>query len=143
MPRPKGSKNKKKAATVNVDYATQISEKQAAKADLTQQIESKTEELAALKTELKTLNAQVKSLDKEIAKLETAQAAHEAAEAEAAQKAAQGFFFAYFGRAGNDHHLRFRLVWLPSVQRVHGPHFGFGARDHTHCARRSRFPSRG
>ena len=87
MPRPKGSKNKKKAATVNVDYATQISEKQAAKADLIQQIESKTEELAALKTELKTLNAQVKLLDKEIAKLETAQAAHEAAEAEAAQKA--------------------------------------------------------
>ncbi len=87
MPRPKGSKNKKKAATVNVDYATQISEKQAAKADLIQQIESKTEELAALKTELKTLNAQVKLLDKEIAKLETAQAAHAAAEAEAAQKA--------------------------------------------------------
>lgn len=87
MPRPKGSKNKKKAATVNVDYATQISEKQAAKVDLIQQIESKTEELAALKTELKTLNAQVKLLDKEIAKLETAQAAHEAAEAEAAQKA--------------------------------------------------------
>ena len=86
MPRPKGSKNKKKAATVNVDYATQISEKQAAKADLIQQIESKTEELAALKTELKTLNAPVKLLDKEIAKLETAQAAHEAAEAEAAQK---------------------------------------------------------
>ena len=50
MPRPKGSKNKKKAATVNVDYATQISEKQAAKADLIQQIESKTEELAALKS---------------------------------------------------------------------------------------------
>mgnify|MGYP002797283752 FL=1 len=87
MPRPKGSKNKKKAAAENVDYAAQITEKQAAKADLTQQIESKTEELAALKAELKTLSAQVKSLDKDIAKLEAAQAAQEAAEAEAAQKA--------------------------------------------------------
>lgn len=87
MPRPKGSKNKKKAAVSIVDYAAQISEKLAAKADLTQQIESKNEELAALKADLKTLNAQAKSLDKEIAKLETAQAAHEAAEAEAAQKA--------------------------------------------------------
>ena len=28
MPRPKGSKNKKKAAAANVDYAAQISEKQ-------------------------------------------------------------------------------------------------------------------
>lgn len=35
MPRPKGSKNKKKAAAENVDYAAQITEKQAAKADLT------------------------------------------------------------------------------------------------------------
>lgn len=87
MPRPKGSKNKKKAAAENVDYAAQITEKQAAKADLTQQIESKTEELAALKAELKTLSAQVKSLDKDIAKLEAAQAAQKAAEAEAAQKA--------------------------------------------------------
>lgn len=56
MPRPKGSKNKKKAATANVDCATQISEKQAAKSDLTQQIEFKNQELAALKAELKTPN---------------------------------------------------------------------------------------
>ena len=87
MPRPKGSKNKKKAAVSIVDYAAQISERQTAKTEVAQQIESKNEELAALKAELKELNAQAKSLDKEISKLEAVQAAQEAAEAEAAQKA--------------------------------------------------------
>lgn len=86
MPRPKGSKNKKKAAVSIVDYAAQISEKQTAKAETAQQIESKNEELAALKAELKTLKAQAKSLDKEIDKLLAAQAAQEAAEAEAAKR---------------------------------------------------------
>lgn len=87
MPRPKGSKNKKKATIANMDYAAQISEKRTAKAAVTQQIESKKEELTTLKAELKTLNAKAKSLDKEITKLEAAQAAQEAAEAEAAKKA--------------------------------------------------------
>lgn len=87
MPRPKGSKNKKKAAVSIVDYAAQISEKQTTKTEVAQQIESKNEELAALKAEMKELNAKAKSLDKEISKLEAAQAAQEAAKAEAAQKA--------------------------------------------------------
>ncbi|HJC56357.1 MAG TPA: hypothetical protein H9700_03175 [Candidatus Eisenbergiella intestinipullorum] len=87
MPRPKGSKNKKKVVTANMDYSAQIAEKLSAKADVSKQIESKKEELAALKAELKTLNAHEKSLDKEIARLEAARAAQEAAEAEAAKKA--------------------------------------------------------
>lgn len=87
MPRPKGSKNKKKTAAANVDYAAQIAEKMSARADVDQQIQSKTEELTALKAELKTLKAQVKSLDREMDKLRAAQAAQEAAEAEAAKKA--------------------------------------------------------
>lgn len=86
MPRPKGSKNKKKATTASTDYAALIAEKQTAKAELTAQVESKNEQLAALKAELKELNRQVKSLDKEIAKLETAQAVQEAAQAEEAKK---------------------------------------------------------
>ena len=87
MPRPKGSKNKKNIAAANVDYAAQIAEKQAAKAELTEQVNAKNEQLDALKAELKELNRQVKSLDKEIAKLETAQAEQEAAQAEEAKKA--------------------------------------------------------
>ncbi len=87
MPRPKGSKNKKKTAGVNVDYAAQIAEKMSARADVDQQIQSKTDEIAALKAELKTLKAQAKSLDKEIDKLQADQAAQEAAEAEAAKRA--------------------------------------------------------
>ena len=43
MPRPKGSKNKKKTAGVNVDYAAQIAEKMSARADVDQQIQSKTD----------------------------------------------------------------------------------------------------
>lgn len=87
MPRPKGSKNKKNIAAANVDYAAQIAEKMSARADVDQQIQSKTEELTALKAELKALKAQAKSLDKEIDKLQVAQTAQEAAEAEAAKKA--------------------------------------------------------
>mgnify|MGYP002801931587 CR=1 FL=1 len=87
MPRPKGSKNKKKAIQANTDYAALIVEKQASKAELTAQVESKNEQLAVLKAELKALNGQVKSLDKEIAKLETAQVEQEAAAAEEAKKA--------------------------------------------------------
>jgi septal ring factor EnvC (AmiA/AmiB activator) len=87
MPRPKGSKNKKNIAAANVDYAAQIAEKMSARADVDQQVQSKTDELTALKVELKTLKTQAKSLDKEIDKLLAAQAAQEAAEAEAAKRA--------------------------------------------------------
>lgn len=87
MPRPKGSKNKKKVPAAHADYAALIAEKQAAKAELTEQVDVKNEQLATLKSELKALNGRVKSLDKEIAKLEAAQAAQEAAEAEEAKKA--------------------------------------------------------
>ncbi len=87
MPRPKGSKNKKNVAASSVDYEAKIAEKMSAKADVEQQIESKTEELTALKAELKALKAQAKSLDKDIDKLQAAKTAQEAAEAEAAQKA--------------------------------------------------------
>ena len=87
MPRPKDTKNKKKTAGVNVDYAAQIAEKMSVRADVDQQIQSKTDEIATLKAELKTLKAQAKSLDKEIDKLLAAQAAQEAAEAEAAKRA--------------------------------------------------------
>ena len=86
MPRPKGSKNKKNIAAANVDYAAQIAEKMSARADVDQQIQSKTDEIATLKAELKTLKAQAKSLDKEIDKLQADQAAQEAAEAEAAKR---------------------------------------------------------
>lgn len=57
MPRPKGSKNKKNVAASSVDYEAQIAEKMSAKADVEQQIESKTAELTALKSELKALKA--------------------------------------------------------------------------------------
>ena len=87
MPRPKGSKNKKNTAAANVDYAAQIAEKMSARADVDQQIQSKTDELTTLKSELKTLKTQAKSLDKEIDKLLAAQADQEAAEAEAAKRA--------------------------------------------------------
>lgn len=87
MPRPKGSKNKKNIATANVDYAAQIAEKMSARADVDQQIQSKTDEIVTLKAELKTLKTQAKSLDKEIDKLQADQAAQEAAEAEAAKRA--------------------------------------------------------
>ena len=87
MPRPKGSKNKKNVAVSSVDYEAQIAEKMSAKADVEQQIASKTEALPALKAELKALKAQAKSLDKDIDKLQAAKTAQEAAEAEAAQKA--------------------------------------------------------
>lgn len=87
MPRPKGPKNKKNAATANIDYAAQIAEKMSARADVDQQIQSKTDEIATLKAELKALKAQAKSLDKEIDKLLADQVAQEAAEAEAAKRA--------------------------------------------------------
>lgn len=87
MPRPKGSKNKRKTTSAKTDFPTLIAEKQAAKVELAGQVESKNEQLAALKAELKDLNGKVKALDKEIAKLETAQAAQEAAKAEEAKKA--------------------------------------------------------
>lgn len=87
MPRPKGSKNKKNATIANIDYAAQIAEKMSVKADVDQQIQSKTDELTALKSELKALKVQAKSLDKDIDKLQAAKTAQETAEAEAAQKA--------------------------------------------------------
>lgn len=87
MPRTKGSKNKKKSIVTTADYAALITEKQNAKATITEQVQGKEEQLTSLKAEIKVLHSQIKSLDKEIAKLESAQTAQAAAEAEEAKMA--------------------------------------------------------
>ena len=70
MPRPKESKNKPKNVKATVDFAAQITEKQAAKEAATAEIASITANIDALKADLKTKKAELKSIDKEIARIE-------------------------------------------------------------------------
>lgn len=70
MPRPKGSKNKPKTVKATVDFAAQITEKQAAKEAATVEIASITANIDALKADLKTKKAELKTIDKEIARIE-------------------------------------------------------------------------
>ena len=85
MPRPKGSKNKTVKATV--DFAAQITEKQAAKEAAATEIASITANIDVLKADLKTKKAELKSIDKEIARVEAKKVKAETKAAESAKKA--------------------------------------------------------
>ena len=87
MLRPKGSKNKPKTVKVTVDFAAQISEKQAAKEAVTAEIASITANINTLKADLKTKKAELKSIDKEIARIEAKKVKAETKAAESAKKA--------------------------------------------------------
>ena len=87
MPRPKGSKNKPKNVKATVDFAAQITEKQAAKEAATAEIASITANIDALKADLKTKKAELKSIDKEIARIEAKKVKAETKAAESAKKA--------------------------------------------------------
>ena len=87
MPRPKGSKNKVKSTTAQLDFDALIAEKTSAKENLTVEIASLEENLTALKADLKAKKAELKKLDTEITKLEEQKAAFDAAQAEEAKKA--------------------------------------------------------
>lgn len=87
MPRPKGSKNKAKPATVQLDFTSLIAEKSSAKEALVSDIASLEENLTALKADLKAKKAELKKLETEVTKLDEQKAAFDAAEAEAAKKA--------------------------------------------------------
>ena len=72
MPRPKGSKNKTKKTAATKDYASLISEKQAEKEALAEEVNAINENISALKADLKTKMNALKAAEKEIAKLEKA-----------------------------------------------------------------------
>ena len=83
MPRPKGSKNKPKTVKATVDFAAQITEKQAAKEAAAAEIASITANIDALKADLKTKKASLK----ELVKLESKKKDAETKAAESAKKA--------------------------------------------------------
>ena len=88
MPRPKGSKNKVKTATVPTsDFAALIAEKAAAKDALTAEVATLEENLETIKADLKAKKAELKKLDTELAKLEEQKAEAGAKAAEEAQRA--------------------------------------------------------
>ena len=88
MPRPKGSKNKVKTATVPTsDFAALIAEKAAAKDALTAEVATIEENLESIKADLKTKKVELKKLDTELAKLEEQKAEADAKAAEEAQRA--------------------------------------------------------
>ena len=87
MPRPKGSKNKVKSTTTQLDFDTLIAEKSSSKEALVADIASLEENLTALKADLKAKKAELKKLDTELGKLEEQKAAFDAREAEEAKKA--------------------------------------------------------
>ena len=66
MPRPKGSKNKPKTVKATVDFAAQITEKQAAKEAATAEIASITANIDALKADLKTKKAEAEAVLKKL-----------------------------------------------------------------------------
>ena len=84
MPRTKGSKNK--AKTVNVNFATQIAEKQSAKESISAEIDSITTSIDSLKADLKEKKVSLKAIDKEIVKLEAKKAKADAKASEEAKK---------------------------------------------------------
>ena len=87
MPRPKGSKNKAKPTTDQLDFTSLIAEKSSTKEALVADIASLEENLTSIKADLKAKKAELKKLDTEITKLEEQKAAFDAAEAEEAKKA--------------------------------------------------------
>ena len=88
MPRPKGSKNKVKTATVPTsDFTSLIAEKAAAKDALVSDIAALEENVNNLKTELKEKKVELKKLDTELGKLEEQKAEADARAAEEAQRA--------------------------------------------------------
>ena len=88
MPRPKGSKNKVKTATVPTsDFAALIAEKAAAKDALTAEVATIEENLETIKADLKAKKAELKKLDTELSKLEEQKAEADAKAAEEAQRA--------------------------------------------------------
>ena len=86
MPRPKGSKNKPKTVKTTIDFAAQLSEKQAAKEAAAAEIASITANIDVLKADLKTKKAELKTIDKEIARIEAKKVKAETKAAEAAKK---------------------------------------------------------
>ena len=86
MPRPKGSKNKPKAAKDATDFAAAIAEKTAEKEQLEQNIADPLVQISNLKAQLKSNRAALKSAEKTIAKLETKKASADAKAALNAQK---------------------------------------------------------
>ena len=86
MPRPKGSKNKPKTVKTIIDFAAQLSEKQAAKEAAAAEIASITANIDVLKADLKTKKAELKTIDKEIARIEAKKVKAETKAAEAAKK---------------------------------------------------------
>ena len=88
MPRPKGSKNKVKTATVPTsDFTSLITEKTAAKDALVADIATLEENVNNLKNELKEKKVELKKLDTELSKLEAKKAEADAKAAAEAQKA--------------------------------------------------------
>ena len=87
MPRPKGSKNKVKSTTAQLDYDTLIAEKSSSKETLVADIATLEENLTSIREELKAKKAELKTVEKELGKLEEQKAAFDAAQAEEAKKA--------------------------------------------------------
>ena len=87
MPRTKGSKNKPKTVKATVDFAAQITEKQAAKEAVTAEIASITANIDALKADLKVKKTALKKAEKEVTTLEAKKAKADAKAAEEAKKA--------------------------------------------------------
>ena len=87
MPRPKGSKNKPKNVKATVDFAAQITEKQAAKEAATAEIASITANIDALKADLKTKTGELTSIDKETDIIEPKKVKAETKAAESSKKA--------------------------------------------------------
>ena len=86
MPRPKGSKNKPKAAKITTDFAAAIAEKIAEKEQLEQNISDTLEQISSLKAQLKSNRAALKAAEKAISKLEGKKANADAKAALDAQK---------------------------------------------------------
>ena len=87
MPRPKGSKNKVKSTTAQLDFTSLIAEKSSTKEALVADIATLEENLTSIREELKAKKSELKKLDTEITKLEEQKAAFDAAEVEKAKKA--------------------------------------------------------
>ncbi len=87
MPRPKGSKNKAKPATAQLDFTSLIAEKSSTKEALVADIATLEENLTSIREELKAKKAELKTVEKELGKLEEQKAEVEAREAEEAKKA--------------------------------------------------------
>ncbi len=84
MPRPKGSKNKSKAA--KTDFAAAIEAKAAEKTQLEQNISETLNQINSLKAQLKANRAALKAAEKAIDKLESKKASADAKAAMDAQK---------------------------------------------------------